>query len=83
MVSLQIKMLEVLSVLDPVKKNVVQFFEMFEHKGHICLAFEMLDRSLLQLIKDRTFKSLSPSEIRPIAQQVKLCSYTITNVISS
>ncbi|TKS78953.1 Homeodomain-interacting protein kinase 2 [Collichthys lucidus] len=66
----KIKMLEVLSVLDPVKKNVVQFFEMFEHKGHICLAFEMLDRSLLQLIEDRNFKSLSPREIRPIAQQL-------------
>lgn len=64
-------MLEVLSILDPDKKNVVQFFEMFEHKGHTCLAFEMLDRSLIQLIKDRNLKSLSVSEIRPVAQQVR------------
>ncbi|XP_044053186.1 homeodomain-interacting protein kinase 2-like [Siniperca chuatsi] len=66
----EIKMLEVVSVLDPVKKNVVQFFEKFEHEGHTCLAFEMLDGSLFQLFKDRHWKPLSLSEIRPIAQQL-------------
>lgn len=64
-------MLELVSVLDPVKKNVVQFLERFEHEGCSCLAFEMLDRSLFKLIKDRDSEPLSLSEIRPIAQQVK------------
>lgn len=69
--SAQINMLEVVSVLDPVKKNIVWFFERFEHEGHTCLAFEMLDRSLYQLITERHRNPLSLSEIRPIAEQVK------------
>lgn len=70
-ISPQINMLEVVSVLDPVKKNVVQFLEHFEHKGHTCLVFEKLDRSLFQMFRDKHLKSLSLNEIRPIAQQVK------------
>ncbi|XP_062277563.1 homeodomain-interacting protein kinase 1-like [Scomber scombrus] len=66
----EIDMLEVVSVLNPIEKNIVQFFEMFELEGHTCLAFEMLDRSLYQLIKDRQRKRLSPSELRPIAHQL-------------
>ncbi|XP_026161467.1 homeodomain-interacting protein kinase 2-like, partial [Mastacembelus armatus] len=65
-----INMLEVVSVLDPVKTNVVQFFERFEYKGHTCLAFEMLDRNLCQLLKDRDYKPPSLSEIRPVALQL-------------
>ncbi|XP_044231449.1 homeodomain-interacting protein kinase 4-like isoform X1 [Thunnus albacares] len=66
----EINMLEVVSVLDPVKKNIVWFFERFEHEGHTCLAFEMLDRSLYQLITERHRNPLSLSEIRPIAEQL-------------
>ncbi|AWP16799.1 putative homeodomain-interacting protein kinase 2-like [Scophthalmus maximus] len=66
----EINMLEVLSVLDPVKTSVVQYFEKFQHKGHICLAFEMLDRNLYQLLIDRQYKPLSLSEIRLIAHQL-------------
>ncbi|XP_071338588.1 homeodomain-interacting protein kinase 1-like [Trachinotus anak] len=66
----EIKMLEVVSVLDPVKKNVVQFFEKFKHKGRTCLVFELLDRSLFQLFSERHWKPLAFSEIRPIAQQL-------------
>ncbi|XP_078105975.1 homeodomain-interacting protein kinase 2-like [Sander vitreus] len=63
-------MLKAVSVLDPVKKNVAQFLETFKHKGQTCLAFEMLDRSLFQLFRERCYKPLSLSEIRPIAQQL-------------
>ncbi|CAK6962111.1 homeodomain-interacting protein kinase 4-like [Scomber scombrus] len=66
----EINMLEVVSVLDPIGKSIVHFFEKFEYKGHTCLAFEMLDRSLYQLIRERQRKPLSVSEIRPIAQQL-------------
>lgn len=46
-------MLEVESILDPVKTNAVQFFEKFGHKGHTCLAFELPDRNFCQLLMDR------------------------------
>ena len=52
-------MLEVMSVLDPVEMNVVQFFEQFDHKGRSCLVFEMLDRSLFQLLLERDWQLLS------------------------
>ncbi|GAA6229675.1 homeodomain-interacting protein kinase 2-like [Lates japonicus] len=66
----EIKMLYVVSILDPVKKNIVQFYEMFEHKGQTCLVFEMLDRSLFQLFKEREGTPLSLNEIRPITHQL-------------
>ncbi|KAF0025189.1 hypothetical protein F2P81_022070 [Scophthalmus maximus] len=67
---IEIDMLEVLSVLDPVKTNVVQYFERLKYRGHTCLAFEMLDRNLHQLLKDREYEPLSVSEIRLIAEQL-------------
>ncbi|XP_059185050.1 homeodomain-interacting protein kinase 2-like [Centropristis striata] len=66
----EMKMLEAVSVLDSDKKNVAQFFEKFEHNGQTCLAFELLDRSLHDLLNDRDCKPLSLIEIRPIAQQL-------------
>ncbi|XP_039979344.1 homeodomain-interacting protein kinase 1-like, partial [Xiphias gladius] len=65
-----IKMLEAVSVLDPAMKNVVHFFEQFQHKGHTCLVFEMLDRSLLQLLSEQQGTPLSLHEIRPITHQL-------------
>ncbi|XP_039979263.1 homeodomain-interacting protein kinase 1-like [Xiphias gladius] len=65
----EIQMLEVVSVLDPVKKNVVQFLEKFQHRGHTCLVFEMLDRSLHQLLVELN-RPLSLSEIRPVTHQL-------------
>lgn len=63
-------MLEVISVLNPDRANVVKFFERFEHMGQTCLVFEMLDRSLYEMFQERDWKPLSPNEIRPIAKQV-------------
>ncbi|XP_039978855.1 homeodomain-interacting protein kinase 1-like [Xiphias gladius] len=51
-------------------KNVVHFFEQFQHKGHTCLVFEMLDRSLLQLLSEQQGTPLSLHEIRPITHQL-------------
>lgn len=67
----QIKILEIVSVLDPVKKSIVKFIENFEHEGYTCLAFEMLDMSLFDFVVKKRKKPLSVSEIRPIAHQVK------------
>uniref|UniRef100_A0A3Q3M4T0 Protein kinase domain-containing protein n=1 Tax=Labrus bergylta TaxID=56723 RepID=A0A3Q3M4T0_9LABR len=66
----ELKMLGALSALDPAKANVVQFFESFTHRGLACLAFEMLDKSVHQLMCDRRWKPLSLAEIRLIAEQL-------------
>ncbi|XP_034562581.1 homeodomain-interacting protein kinase 1-like [Notolabrus celidotus] len=66
----ELKMLEAIRGLDPVKTNIVHFFETFEHRGLTCLAFEKLDRDLFQLLMDRHQNPLSLNEIRPIAHQL-------------
>lgn len=73
----QIGILKVLSVLDPVRTNVVQFFETFTHKEKTCLVFEMLDRDLFQLYVERNSEPLSLREIRPITQQVNTAQLLI------
>lgn len=65
-------MLKAISVLNPDLIKVVKFFEQFEHMGQTCLVFEMLDRSLYDLLQERNWKPLSVNEIRPIAKQVLL-----------
>uniref|UniRef100_A0A3B4T9I5 Protein kinase domain-containing protein n=1 Tax=Seriola dumerili TaxID=41447 RepID=A0A3B4T9I5_SERDU len=66
----EINMLEIVSVLDPVKKNVVQFYEAFKFEEHTCLVFELLDRSLFQLCAEGNCEPLSLCEIRPITHQL-------------
>lgn len=66
----QVSMLEIIRVLNPDHTNVVKFFERFEHMGQTCLVFEILDRSLYELLQEREWKPLSPNEIWPIAKQV-------------
>ncbi|XP_068424578.1 homeodomain-interacting protein kinase 2-like [Clinocottus analis] len=51
-------------------ENIVRFFEDFEHKGHTCLTFELLDKNLHALLKEESSNCLSLLEIRPIAQQL-------------
>lgn len=70
-------MLKRIRGLDPV--NIVRFFESFEHRGHICLAFEMLDKNLHEVLKERRGNSLSLQEIKPITQQVCESYRSITN----
>ncbi|XP_061819511.1 homeodomain-interacting protein kinase 1-like isoform X2 [Nerophis lumbriciformis] len=67
---MEIKMLEIVSALDPVKKSIVRFIENFEHEGFTCLAFEMLDVSLFDFVVKKRKKPLSISEIRPITHQL-------------
>ena len=66
----QVSILKVLSVVNPDYANVVKFFEWFQHQGHTCLAFEMLDRSLYDMLLEQDWKPLSLNELRPIATQV-------------
>ncbi|CAJ1083984.1 homeodomain-interacting protein kinase 1-like isoform X1 [Xyrichtys novacula] len=64
----EISTLERLSVLDPESSNLVRFIERFDHVGQCCLAFEMLDINLYDLVN--CSPPLSASAIRPIAQQL-------------
>lgn len=68
----QVSMLKAVGVLNPDLTNMVKFFEQFEHMGHTCLVFEMLDTSLYDLLLERDWKPLSLKQIRPIAKQVLL-----------
>uniref|UniRef100_A0A7N8XSL3 Protein kinase domain-containing protein n=1 Tax=Mastacembelus armatus TaxID=205130 RepID=A0A7N8XSL3_9TELE len=51
------------------KKNILKFIEGFKSHDYSCLAFEMLDKSLWDLI-EKEGKSLSLNEIRPVTQQL-------------
>ncbi|KAI9532731.1 hypothetical protein NQZ68_029297 [Dissostichus eleginoides] len=65
----EVAMMEVISVLNPDHSNMVKFFEQFEHLGQTCLAFEMLDKCLYQMMLERYWIPLSLKEILTIAEQ--------------
>ncbi|XP_034074382.1 homeodomain-interacting protein kinase 1-like [Gymnodraco acuticeps] len=66
----EVAMMEVISVLNPDHSNMVKFFEQFEHLGQTCLAFEMLDKCLYQIMLERFWIPLSLNEILTIAEQL-------------
>nr|XP_057944350.1 homeodomain-interacting protein kinase 2-like isoform X2 [Doryrhamphus excisus] len=66
----EIDMQEIVSVLDPEKKSIVEFIETFTFNGHPCLVFELLDTSLFSMVYDKRWKTFSPNDIRPVAQQL-------------
>ncbi|CAJ1087229.1 hypothetical protein KUCAC02_028913 [Xyrichtys novacula] len=65
----EIEILQTLRTLDADESNIVQFFEWFEHYGHTCLVFEMLDQSLFNQLR-KNGGPFSLCEIRPITQQL-------------
>uniref|UniRef100_A0A671WWE8 Protein kinase domain-containing protein n=1 Tax=Sparus aurata TaxID=8175 RepID=A0A671WWE8_SPAAU len=52
------------------KNNIVRFMESFRVKNLSCLSFEMLDRSLSDLMSERRLMPLSLNEIRPVIHQL-------------
>ncbi|XP_045901719.1 homeodomain-interacting protein kinase 3-like isoform X1 [Micropterus dolomieu] len=62
--------LEELRKLDPDKNNLIRFNWRFTHRPHICLEYELLDKSLYDFMKLQHFKPLCLSEIRVITQQL-------------
>ncbi|XP_061671313.1 homeodomain-interacting protein kinase 4-like [Syngnathoides biaculeatus] len=66
----EVYMQEIVSVLDPDKKSIVEFIENFTFNGHPCLVFELLDTSLFSMVYDKRWKTFSPNDIRPVAQQL-------------
>ncbi|XP_027133120.1 probable serine/threonine-protein kinase yakA [Larimichthys crocea] len=65
-------MLKAIRTLDPDKNNIVNFMEDFMFKNLSCLAFEMLDRSLWDLMEERRWIPLNLNEIRPVARQLMI-----------
>uniref|UniRef100_A0A3Q1IM16 Protein kinase domain-containing protein n=1 Tax=Anabas testudineus TaxID=64144 RepID=A0A3Q1IM16_ANATE len=64
----ELQMLTGIKSLDPDKHNVVRFIEAFTSGNYACLAFEKLDRTLSDFIKQHG--KLRAEEIRPIARQM-------------
>lgn len=62
--------LKELRKLDASKNNMVRFIENFYHQGYFCLVFEMLDISLFDFLKVRSFIPLCMFEVRLIIQQM-------------
>uniref|UniRef100_A0A3Q3MEL3 Protein kinase domain-containing protein n=1 Tax=Mastacembelus armatus TaxID=205130 RepID=A0A3Q3MEL3_9TELE len=65
----EIEMLKAIRSLDTDKKNIIKFIEDFKCHDCSCLAFEMLDKSLWDLI-EKEGMPLSLNEIRPVTQQL-------------
>ncbi|XP_061733938.1 homeodomain-interacting protein kinase 1-like isoform X1 [Nerophis ophidion] len=56
--------------MDADKCHFVQWNSIFSITGHVCIEFELLDKSLYDLIKERNFRPLQLKEIRPIVYQL-------------
>uniref|UniRef100_A0A3Q3MM65 Protein kinase domain-containing protein n=1 Tax=Mastacembelus armatus TaxID=205130 RepID=A0A3Q3MM65_9TELE len=65
----ELEMLEAIRSLDTEKKNIIKFIEDFKCHDCSCLAFEMLDKSLWDLMEEEGMP-LSLNEIRPVTQQL-------------
>uniref|UniRef100_A0A3B3CDU3 Protein kinase domain-containing protein n=1 Tax=Oryzias melastigma TaxID=30732 RepID=A0A3B3CDU3_ORYME len=66
----EIKALIEVSKIDAERYNLVKFVEWFHYNGHFCIVFEMLDKSLYNIMRGRDFRPLSLKEIKAIARQL-------------
>lgn len=66
----QVSILNRLSAENADEYNFVRSYECFQHKGHTCLVFEMLEQNLYDFLKHSKFSPLPLRNIRPILQQV-------------
>lgn len=64
------QILKKLKKLNSDKNNLLMFIENFNYNGHVCLAFEMLDRNLHDFMSARKNKPVSVSDIKIIARQL-------------
>ncbi|XP_049574940.1 homeodomain-interacting protein kinase 1-like [Syngnathus scovelli] len=56
--------------LDADKCHLVQWNSIFSITGHVCIEFELLDKSLYDFVKERNFRPLQLKEIRPVVHQL-------------
>lgn len=56
---------------DPEDKNhIVRIYDYFVHQRHLCIAFELLDTNLYELIKINHFRGLSLSIVQLFSKQI-------------
>ncbi|TRZ02976.1 hypothetical protein DNTS_004983 [Danionella cerebrum] len=67
---IEVSILNRLSAENADEFNFVRSYECFQHKGHTCLVFEMLEQNLYDFLKQSKFSPLPLRHIRPILQQV-------------
>uniref|UniRef100_A0A8C8DYF0 non-specific serine/threonine protein kinase n=1 Tax=Oryzias sinensis TaxID=183150 RepID=A0A8C8DYF0_9TELE len=67
---IEVGILNRLSAENADEYNFVRSYECFQHKGHTCLVFEMLEQNLYDFLKQSKFSPLPLRHIRPILQQV-------------
>ncbi|TKS65472.1 Homeodomain-interacting protein kinase 3 [Collichthys lucidus] len=65
----ELEMLEAIRTLDPDKSNMVTFFEGFRFHNLSCLTFEILDKSLVDVMREQQ-RTMHLNEIRPITHQL-------------
>ena len=73
---LEIKLIQTLnSTFDPKnEKFIVRLLDSFEYKGHICLAFELLSISLLDILTQNQFRGLPLHIVHRFLKQVDFVS---------
>uniref|UniRef100_A0A8C4GS07 Protein kinase domain-containing protein n=1 Tax=Dicentrarchus labrax TaxID=13489 RepID=A0A8C4GS07_DICLA len=76
----ELAMLGQLTGLQQNENNLVRFVEHFTDDGHVCLAFEMLDMSLYDMMKESCFEPLQLSEIRVITQQMLVALNSLKSI---
>lgn len=69
----EVDVLTRLSKVSSEEWNFVHTYESFSHRGHICIAFELLQTNLYDYLQKSCFQPLPLRHIRPIAQQVCVC----------
>ncbi|RAL46307.1 hypothetical protein DM860_015300 [Cuscuta australis] len=52
------------------KHHIVRIYDYFVHKRHLCIAFELLDTNLYELIKLNHFRGLSLSIVQLFSKQI-------------
>lgn len=62
--------LQKLKACNSSKYNIVEWYQAFTVCGHLCLEFEFLEKSLLDLLEERFCEPLSLKAIRPIVIQI-------------
>ncbi len=69
---LEIKIAQLLNTqYDPHNdRHIVRLFDFFEHHGHICLVFELLNMSLLDLLTQNQFRGLPLSLVQKYTKQI-------------
>ena len=67
----EVKILEHLRACDPADgSNIVQMYETFNFRGHLCITFEVLSMSLYDFAKSTNFQGMHVGLIRHFAQQL-------------